>query len=384
MQGQLFRAQKMEAIGTLAGGIAHDFNNILSAIIGYSVLAMAEVPGNSVLYSELESILHAGYRARELVRQILSISYRSEETRQVIDVVHLVREALKFLRAVLPSAIEIRQQLAADIYSVMANPTQLHQVVMNLCTNAAHAMAEEGGSLEVSLANVHFDSSFTSEGVTLEAGPYVQLTVRDSGVGIPQDTLQRIFDPYFTTKEKGKGTGLGLAVVQGVVRSHGGTLRVESEPDKGSKFTVFLPAVRDAAALLRPEQSMIVAAGSERILFIDDEEPIAHFGARALERLGYQVVAKTASLQALKLFRDKPAQFDLVITDLSMPGMTGDKLVHELLSIRADIPIILCTGFSEQVTEGQAKAMGAKAFLMKPLTIKILAETVRRVLDEER
>jgi len=383
MQGQLLRAQKMEAIGTLTGGIAHDFNNILSAIIGYSELAMADLPVGSKLRNELDSILNAGYRARELVRQILSISYHSEETRRTTDVVHLVKEAVQFLRAVLPSTIEIRQQISADILPVWADPTQLHQIVMNLCTNAAHAMAEKGGGLEIGLENVHFESAFTDEHVTLEAGAYVQLTVRDSGAGIPPETLQRIFDPYFTTKEKGKGTGLGLAVVQGVVRSHGGAVRVESEPGRGSRFSIFLPAAQEAPAL-RPEQSATMAAGNERILFIDDEETIANFGKRALERLGYRVVAITASRQALKLFRDDPGRFDLVISDLTMPGMTGDKLIREFLSIRSDIPIILCTGFSEQVREVQAKALGARAFLMKPLTIKTLGDTVRRVLDENR
>ena len=381
LQAQLNQAQKMEAIGALAGGIAHDFNNILGAIIGYSELAkMKALEGGNVI-AELDQVISAGDRAAKLVKQILTVSRQHRQEKKPVQIRYIVREALKMLRSTLPTTIEFKEDLVKESGIVNADPTQMHQVIMNLCTNAGHAMREEGGVLAVGLAHVELDDSLASKHFDLAPGPYLRLTVSDTGHGMSPEIRDRIFDPYFTTKEMGEGTGLGLSVAQGIVKAHGGAISVYSEPGKGTTFHVYLPVTPEKAREEKePEKPL--PTGAERILFIDDEPVLVEVGGRMLERLGYEVVVKTSSMEALELFRSGPGRFDLVITDLTMPRMTGDKLARELIGIRPDIPVILCTGHSKQVSEEKAKSLGIRAFVMKPISNRVVAEVVRKVLDE--
>ena len=375
------QAQKMESVGTLAGGIAHDFNNILSAIIGYAELTLTDTAENSGVRNNLEEIFKAGQRAKDLVRQILAFSRQNEQELKPVQINLIVREALKLLRASLPSTIEIRQNIQPQVENVMADSTQIHQVLMNLCTNSAHAMQESGGVLEINLSSEELDSDFTIHHPGIYPGRYLKLTVADSGCGIPPEFLERIFDPYFTTKDKGQGTGLGLAVVHGIAKSHGGTITVESEPAKGSIFNLFLPTIeREAESSVDIQKAS--PTGNERILFVDDEKVLADIGKLMMESLGYEVETRTSSIEALELFRAKPDYFHLVITDMTMPHMTGDKLAKEILRIRPNIPIIISTGFSEKISEKKAKALGIKAFVMKPVIMDKLAVIIRKVIDE--
>ncbi len=379
LEGQLRQAQKMEAIGTLAGGIAHDFNNILVPILGFADLAIWNLPAGSKARENLNEVVKAGIRAKDLVRQILAFSRETEGERRPIQLVPIVKEALKLLRAALPSTIEIRQNIAPDTGVVNGDPTQIHQIMMNLCTNAEHAMLE-GGVLEVSLANVELDEEFCSKHKGLTADSHVRLTVGDTGRGMDKETLTRIFDPFFTTKGPGEGTGMGLSVVHGIVKSHGGDITVYSEPGVGTTFQVYLPVVKSLAEA-RPETVEPVPGGTESILIVDDDAVVAEIGRETLERLGYCVTTRTSSIEALELFRAKPGEFDLVITDQTMPHMTGTDLAAEILRIRPDIPIILCTGFSHVITPEKARARGIQEFVMKPIVGAELGRTVRRVLD---
>ncbi|UCF91969.1 MAG: PAS domain S-box protein [Desulfobacterales bacterium] len=384
LQTQLLQAQKMESIGTLAGGVAHDFNNILSAIIGYSELAELDVCDPTKVKENLKEILKASQRAKELVQQILSFSRQDEEALKPVEIELIVKEALKLLRASLPSTIEIRLHVDPKPGIIEADPTQIHQLLMNLCTNAAFAMNDEGGVLEVSLNKVLIDTPLTTRYLDIVPGTYTRLTVRDTGHGMPPLVLEKIFDPYFTTKKKGKGTGLGLAVVHGIVQRHRGGIGVESAPGKGTTFHVYFPSKGRAAEAVAMELDASLPKGGECILFLDDEEDLVNIGAQMLSHLGYKVVPYMNSVEALELFRADPAQFDLVITDMTMPKLTGDKLAKELIKIRPDIPIILCTGYSASITEEQAKDIGIKVFSPKPLVMRDLAETTRRVLDEKK
>jgi len=379
-EAQLQQAQKREAIGTLAGGIAHDFNNILAAIIGYSELAMMEPQEGSEVMANLGEVLQAGKRAKALVQQILTVIRRHKLERQPLQLRYLVKEVLELLRATLPTTIEIRQDLAGDAGIVNADPNQIHQVLVNLCTNAGHAMEADGGVLTVALENVELDELSASPYPDLNAGPYLRLTVGDTGHGIPPEILEQIFDPYFTTKDVGEGTGLGLSVAHGIVKSHGGAIKVYSEPGKGSTFQVYLPMVEETEKP-RSESEKPIPTGNERILFIDDEPPLANLGKQMLKHLGYEAVSLTSSMEALERFKAQPEAFDLVFTDMTMPHMTGDKLAQELIKIRSDIPIILSTGHSKQISEEMTKEMGIRAFVMKPVSKRTMAETVRRVLD---
>jgi nitrogen-specific signal transduction histidine kinase/CheY-like chemotaxis protein len=382
LETQLQQAQKMEAIGTLAGGIAHDFNNILAGIMGYTELALLDTPEGNRASQNLKQVLKSGNRAKDLVKQILAFGRKTDADRKPLEVGPIVKESLKLLRASLPTTIEFNHNIPGNLGKVLADPTQIHQVLMNLCTNAAHAMQKSGGILEVSLADIEFDKDRALQNLGLPAGPYLQLTVKDTGSGMTPEVMERIFDPYFTTKEKGGGTGLGLAVVHGITRDHRGAISVQSEQGKGSTFDVYLPVIRKDEI---PHESVEepLPKGHERALFIDDEQSLAEIGKEMLTRLGYKVVAKTNSLDALEFFRTDPDQFDLVITDMTMPQMTGEKLAQNLMSIRPDIPVILCTGYSEMMTEEKAKEMGIKGFAMKPLIIRDLASSIRKVLDKD-
>ena len=380
-ESSLAQTQKLEAIGTLAGGIAHDFNNILAGIIGYAEITKRKLHQPELL-PYMESILQASTRASNMVSQILAFSRKTDLEVKTVNIKALVKEALRLLRGTLPTTIEITSRIESKVKTVVADPTQIHQILMNLCTNAAHAMREKGGgTLDVSLETVEIPSDAVSPGTDLAPGDYVKLTVADTGVGIEPAILDRIFDPYFTTGERGEGTGLGLSVVYGIVKEYGGAVAVESTPGAGASFFVYLPAVeaqgRSEVVSLDP-----IPRGGERVMFVDDEEALAGIGREMLEMLGYHVVALSSSIEALNAFRSAPAQFDLVMTDMTMPGLTGLDLSREMLQIRSDIPIVLCTGYSELVTEQKAKELGIREFLMKPFSLKDMAGTVRKVLDE--
>ena len=383
LSSQLRRTQKMEAISTLAGGIAHDFNNILSAIVGYGQLAKMELDPESKAHADLKEVLQSADRAKLLIRQILAVGRSQEQERQPMQLKHIVNEALKFLRSTLPSTIEIREMYDEDVGVIDADPTQMHQVLMNLCTNAGHAMERNGGILEVSLRNVTVDPREPESGVHLEPGPYLRLGVSDTGYGIAPEIREKIFDPYFTTKEPGVGTGIGLSVVHGIVTQHGGDITVESEPRIGSTFHVYLPLSQAEEEQPEVKEETPLPTGNERILFIDDEAVLAKMGKEILNALGYDVTPMTSSLESLALFKEDPKRFDLVITDTTMPHMPGDILAQKIMEIRPDIPVIICTGHSKRISREKAKQMGIKGFLMKPLVMRDLASTVRRVLDEK-
>ena len=378
LEAQLRQAQKMEAIGTLAGGIAHDFNNILGIIMGFAEMSLMDHEKKGEHPGELDQILKAADRAKDLVRQILAFSRQGEQEPRALQMSVVIKEALKMLRASLPTTIDIRQEVGSKGV-VNADPTQIHQIVMNLCTNAAHAMRAHGGLLEVKLLDENLDRQVPHP--DLLPGPYVKLLVRDTGCGINRDIHERIFDPFFTTKTLGEGTGLGLSVVHGIVTSYGGAITVQSEPGKGSAFSVYLPRIEISLGKPLDEASCTLPTGSERVLFIDDERLLAELAAQMLTPLGYEVTTQTNGWEALTLFRGDPSAFDLVITDQTMPRMTGADLAKELLQVRSNIPIILCTGFSESITREGAIEIGIRELLMKPLALKDLAETIRQVLS---
>lgn len=379
LETRLRQAQKMEAIGTLAGGIAHDFNNMLGIILGNTELAMDDVPEWNPARFNLEEIKTASLRAKDVVRQLLSFARQTEQARKPVKINPIVAGALKLLRSSIPTSIEMRSNIPGDPAVILADPSQINQIMLNLCTNAAHAMEEDGGILEISLASMDLDES-TAQSYELSPGRYVKLTVKDTGHGIDPEIKDRIFDPYFTTREVGKGSGMGLAVVHGIVMNHEGAIAVDSKVGQGTTFNVLLPIVRrEPVSEIAIDEDL--PTGKERILFVDDEESIVKIGRQRLERLGYEVESTTSSVEALDLFRSKPDQFDLVITDLTMPKMTGDKLVKEILNIRPDMPIILCTGFSEKMDAEKAAEIGAFGYLEKPHDKRDLAITVRTVLD---
>jgi nitrogen-specific signal transduction histidine kinase/CheY-like chemotaxis protein len=381
LQERMRQMQKMEALGTLSGGIAHDFNNILMPIAINTELALLDAAEGSLLSNYLQLVLDAAKRGKELVKQIITFSRQKEQERKPMDVVPLVKEALKFFRASIPKNISILERIEATSSVVPTDPTLIHQILMNLCGNAAYAMRAQGGELEVRLRNVEFDSKTAAEHVELRPGPYLQLTVSDTGHGMEKDIMERAFDPFFTTKKPGEGTGMGLAVVHGIVKSHKGMITVESERGKGTTFHIYLPQVAaepeaDATA------SRPILSGSERILFIDDEAVQVQTVQYMLERLGYQVTGQSNAMEALRIFRSRPDAFDLVITDQTMPHITGDKLATELLALRPDLPVLLCTGFSEAIDEESAKAIGIKEFLMKPYAVGEISEKIRRALKK--
>ncbi len=383
LEEQLRQAAKMEAIGTLAGGIAHDFNNILYVIMGFTELSLDLAPQGSKLHLHLKHVLAATDRAKGLVEQILTFSRGRDQQRQVIRTSPILKEALKFMRASVPSTIEIRQEIDALVDTIIADPTQVHQVLMNLCTNAAHAMRESGGVMEVRLDTPSPNGDRPESSPLTESESYLRLTVSDTGHGMTPDVLERIFEPYFTTKDKSEGTGLGLSVVHGIVKDHGGYMQVRSEVGRGSSFQVYFPLVCQEADMTTTDRHPPAEGAGEHILVVDDEPAVIHMGTEMLQRLGYRVSGEGRSVQALALFADAPYRFDLIITDLTMPEMTGKELAREIRRLRPDIPIILCTGFSELVTEERAKDWGLAALISKPVSAETMAATIRRVLNGE-
>jgi two-component system CheB/CheR fusion protein len=381
LEAHLQQAQKMEAIGTLAGGIAHDFNNILAAILGYTEMARDSQTAGSDVVRNLDKVLEAAGRAADLVRQILAFSRQSHTEPAVLEPIHLVKEAIKLLRPALPSTITIRPVFHGGTRSILADPTQLHQVVMNLCTNAFHAMEATGGLLDISLVDCTLSADELRHYPRVQAGHFVRLSIGDNGPGIGPEIMEKIFDPYFTTKEVGRGTGLGLAIVHSVATAAGGFVSCESTVGEGTVFHVFFPAIApDHPRAARPMET--VCKGRERILLVDDEQMLAEMEQTMLERLGYRVTVCSDSLMALSLFQEAPEQFDAVITDQTMPGMTGIDLARRMLALRPGLPIILCTGYSSLVNEQQARAHGIRGFALKPLTNRALAQLLRQVLDE--
>ncbi len=382
LQTQLAHAQKMEAIGTLAGGIAHDFNNILGAVLGYAELARDSSTHDSTVARNLDKVLEAGHRAAALVKQILAFSRQSASERVPLDPALIVNEIFRLLRPSLPATIDIRQH-TAPTRPVLADPTQMHQILMNLCTNSFHAMEETGGILEMTLDERELAPADLVQQPGIEPGGFIVLSVADTGPGIAPAIRERMFDPYFTTKGVGRGTGMGLAIAHGIVAEYGGFITCESEPGLGATFRVFLP-VLDGEMTAEPHSKETLPAGSGHILFVDDEAVLAEMGQIMLERLGYEVTVRTSSFEALNALQNEPGRFDAVITDQTMPGMTGMDLARRMLLIRPDLPIILCTGYSSLVNETQAKACGIMGFAMKPLTKKEMAALLHEVLGAHK
>ncbi|WP_198013936.1 PAS domain-containing hybrid sensor histidine kinase/response regulator [Desulforegula conservatrix] len=381
LQRQLQQTQKMEAIGTLAGGIAHDFNNILVPIMAYAEMTMECVDKSSKQYDYLNNILNASYRAKDLVQQILSFSRHNEMVFEPMFIQPIIKETVRFLRASIPSTIEIKANLDKKCGAIIGNPSQIHQIIMNLSTNAKHAMEQKGGSLEISLAEAEIWPNDFNEFTDLYPGRYARLTVSDTGHGMDNYLLDKIFEPYFTTKKDGKGTGMGLSVVHGIVKTYGGSISVSSLPGKGTKFDIYLPLVHKVAEKGASTVIHKKPAGIEHILLVDDESVVVEAEREILEGLGYRVSTMTNSMDAYAFFVDNPDKIDLVITDMTMPKMTGAELAMKILDKKPDTPIILCTGYSENFTESNAAAIGIKKYIVKPFVMQNLACSVREALD---
>ena len=384
VEKQLRQFQKLEAIGTLAGGIAHDFNNILTAIVGYTQFLTLELEPGSSAEKDAQEVLVAANRAKDLVQQILSFSRSGEQSFHPLRVQSIVKEALKLLRASLPSTIEIKQEIDENCPLVQGDATQVHQIVMNFCTNAYQAMQPTGGVLSVRLTREILAVKSIPDWPGYVPGPYVQLEVSDTGCGITKENLEKIFEPYFSTKSIGEGTGLGLSVVHGIVKIHSGHLTVVSEPRKGSCFTVYLPIIEEQVELPVPETGTATAQGRERVLVVDDEKMLVSMETRMLELLGYTVDGFAGSVEAWEAFCANPDRYDLVVTDMTMPKMTGLDLVRRIRELRQDLPVIMCSGFSEHINEKVLREVGVRYYLAKPMSQAELGNMARRALDERQ
>ncbi len=379
LEQDLRQAQKIDALGTLTGGIAHDFNNILAAIIGFTDVARGRLPEGSRDKQHLDRVMEAAIRGRDLIKQMLTFSRKGGQEKRALRLASITRETMKLLRASIPSTVSIRVDVKNESGMILADLVQIQQVLLNLCTNAAHAMRDKGGILHVELSESMLDGS---DGGPRGAkpGPYVRLMVRDTGAGISPDIMDKIFDPFFTTKKPGEGTGLGLSVVHGIVKQHDGHLTVASEPGDGATFIVYFPKITESPAR-RAASEKAAPTGGERVLFVDDEEMLAEMGQELLEELGYDVTVKTSSTEAFALFKAEPSRFDLVITDQTMPDLTGIDFATAILALRPGMPIIMCTGYSHLIDADKAEAAGVRAFALKPLTKQEIAKTIRKVLD---
>ncbi len=382
LKTELQHAQKMESIGILAGGIAHDFNNIMAIILGNTELALEDVPKSNPAYSNLEEIKTASRRAKNIVRQLLSYSRVVEQEMQSIKIGPVIKDGLKFLRSTIPSTIDIEQNIQLTDETILADPTQINQILMNLCINASQAMEQTGGDLNVAVEKLVLDNNSARNYPGLKSGDHVRIIISDTGPGIDPEIIDQIFDPYFTTKEIGKGSGMGLAVVHGIVKSHSGAIAVESSPGKGTKFITLFP-LTTKKPMVETKTGKDIPGGNETILFVDDEKSIVKMLQRMFERLGYKVQTATTPEEALERFRSNPDHFDLVITDMTMPQMTGVKLSEKLMDIRKDIPIIVCTGHSALVDEEKAKELGLAAYIIKPIDMQETAQIIRKILDKK-
>ncbi len=380
LESQLRQAQKMEAVGTLAGGIAHDFNNILAAIMGNVELILFDVHETSPIRHSLDQVLKASHRARKLVKHILSFSRRNSHEKKPVYIQQILAESIELLRASIPSTVEICQDICPPVKTVRADSTQIHQIIMNLCTNACYAMQGGGGRITVTLSPCHVRGEDSRCMMSLVPGEYLKLVVADTGQGMDPHVRKRVFDPYFTTKPPGEGTGMGLAVVHGIVKAHGGAIEVESSPGKGSSFILYFPII-DMNVEITDDSLNLIPHGTERILLVDDEEALADIGAKMLRRLGYQVVAETRSVRAFELFKSEPSAFDLVVTDMTMPDLTGIQLARKIRMLSPGIPIILCTGYHKDISLSMIKGFGIDHLMFKPLKIAELAGVIRQAVD---
>lgn len=386
LESQLRQAHKMEAIGTLTGGIAHDFNNILAIILGNAEMAGLYI-GDHEAKQNIDQIVTASNRAKKLIKRLLTFSRQERGEKEPYSLLRLVNESLKIISSTIPKSIKLEtvfpQECRDNVdncFMIEADPTQFHQLLLNLCVNAVDAM-EEVGTLTIELNEVHFKDEIPTNRSGIKPGLYSYLSVKDTGQGMESEVVERIFDPFFTTKEVDKGTGIGLSVVQGIIKNHNGYVFVESEPGEGTAFHMYFPITVKTKPEETLEDNVQLPRGNERILFVDDEEMLANIGKKMLENLGYSVTAKTKSNEALELFQQDPYNFDLIITDQSMPGIPGSELAKQVLQIRPDIPIILCTGYSSRVDEKKAREIGIREFAMKPLDRKAIARLIRVVLD---
>ncbi len=382
MEDQLRQSQKMESVGTMAGGIAHDFNNILGIILGNTELAFDDVPEWNPANNNLKEIRTACLRARDVIKQLLSFSRKTRHERKPLNIVPILKESIKLIRASIPTSVEIFQHIPDNCYSILADPTQLHQVIINLCSNASYAMSDKGGVLTVSIENFSLDSRTAQHFSDLPHGAYVKFSVRDTGSGIDPQIIENIFDPYFTTKDVNKGTGMGLAVVHGIVNNHEGKIYVESEQGKGTCFTILFPA-RKEDPVNEQEKEKIIDKGNERILFVDDEISLANMGKQMLERLGYKVTSETSPIDALAVIQSDPHQFDLILTDMTMPKMTGTDLAKQILEIRPDMPVILFSGFNETIFSEKSDLSGITDFIEKPFDKLKLGQAVRKAFNKK-
>lgn len=381
LEEKLFQTHRMETMGMLAGGIAHDFNNILTAILGFAEITRAKLSMGRPVAGEIDEVIAAARRAADLVGQILRYSRSDDRRKRPLRMDEIVREALKMLRSTLPATIDLQTDISREGTLVLADPTSIHQVVVNLCTNAQRAIGQGKGNLRITLRKVCLPACRIPVSDGIAPGSFIELVIQDNGKGMDKETMARMFEPYFTTREQGEGTGLGLAVTHGIVQEHNGFIKVKSVPGKGSAFHIYLPAMEEEITLSDEQEEESLPGGRERILFVDDEAAIVNFGRSFLESLGYHVYTETDSIVALEKFKDDPAGFDLVITDQTMPGLTGMELARSMLALRADLPIILCTGYSAALSEEDVRLAGIRNFLAKPMDTKILADTVRKLLD---
>ena len=375
------QSQKMESIGTLTGGIAHDFNNLLYMIVGNTELALEDIPKWNPAYTNLKEIKSASLRAAAIVKQLLNFSRKTDQKLIPIKAVTVIKDSLKFLRSTIPTTIEIQEHMQDDDIVILADSTQIHQIMINLCINASQAMEETGGILKISIEKTIYEAEDVKESSDMAQGNYLKITVSDTGPGISPEIINRIFDPYFTTKEMGKGSGMGLSTVLGIVKNHGGSVYVDNNLGKGSTFTLLFPMV-EKKPVNKTETDDEYPSGTETILFVDDEQAITEMTQKVLEKLGYRVEARLNPIEALDLFQSKPDTFDLVITDMTMPQMTGAKLSEKLKQIQPDIPVIICTGHSSQIDEKKAKQLGISGYIMKPASMSTIAKAVRNVLDK--
>ena len=375
----LRKAQQAQAIGTLAGGIAHEFNNILWIIMANTELAAGNLPEGNTAHKNLQRVEKACSRGADLVQQILSFSRQDEHRPRPLDIMPITKELLKFLQSSIPATIELRQNISTQSATIMADPSQMHQTFINLCTNAIDAMGEKPGVLEISMTDVELDQNDTALHHDMAPGNYIRLSVKDTGMGMEPEVMERIFEPFFTTKDTGEGRGMGLAVIHGIVKNYEGAIEVHSEPGKGSTFHLFFPKIekgtKSGSGSVAPS-----VEGKKRVLFVDDDEEIANTGKEILEGYGYQVESKTCSEEALETFRNCPDKFDLVITDMIMPKMTGEELAEELVRIRPGIPIILCTGYDGEIYKERARKIGIKEVVMKPVTGHGLVNAIKKAL----